>query len=94
MRTTLHTSWRQRRCPLQQTQHADPAPIHAMQVRASAPPSHANADLDDRLGHEEYPSKFDVDMETRMLGSVKPYRRMVRARHPIICAVNSSNRRS
>ncbi|KAL1667587.1 Sucrase/ferredoxin-like-domain-containing protein [Schizophyllum commune] len=28
-------------------------------------------------GHEEYPSKFDVDMETRMLGSVKPYRRMV-----------------
>ncbi|TRM68346.1 Sucrase/ferredoxin-like-domain-containing protein [Schizophyllum amplum] len=28
-------------------------------------------------GHDEYPSKFDVDMETRMLGSVKPYRRQV-----------------
>ena len=27
-------------------------------------------------GHEEYPYKFDVDMETRMLGSVRPYRRM------------------
>ena len=27
-------------------------------------------------GHEEYLYKFDVDMETRMLGSVRPYRRM------------------
>jgi hypothetical protein len=26
-------------------------------------------------GHEEYPKKFDVDMETQMLGTVKPYRR-------------------
>lgn len=29
-------------------------------------------------GHEEYPKKFEVDMETYMLGSVKPYRRQVR----------------
>jgi len=28
-------------------------------------------------GHEEYPSKFDVDMETQMLGSVKPYARQL-----------------
>lgn len=28
-------------------------------------------------GHEEYSSRFDVDMETQMLGSVKPYRRQV-----------------
>lgn len=30
------------------------------------------------LGHEEWPRKFDVDFETRMLGAVKPYRRQVR----------------
>jgi hypothetical protein len=28
-------------------------------------------------GHESYPSRFDVDRETQMLGSVKPYRRQV-----------------
>ncbi|KAI0347182.1 hypothetical protein BDW22DRAFT_1367554 [Trametopsis cervina] len=28
-------------------------------------------------GHEEYSSRFDVDMETQMLGSVKPYTRQV-----------------
>jgi len=26
-------------------------------------------------GHEDYPGRFDVDMETEMLGSVKPYSR-------------------
>lgn len=31
----------------------------------------------DCIGHEEYPSKFTVDMETQMLGSVKPYHRQV-----------------
>ena len=29
-------------------------------------------------GHDEYPSRFDVDMETQMLGSVKPYALQVR----------------
>ncbi|KAF8897308.1 Sucrase/ferredoxin-like-domain-containing protein [Infundibulicybe gibba] len=28
-------------------------------------------------GHESYPNRFDVDMETQMLGSVKPYHRQV-----------------
>ncbi|KAJ3488712.1 hypothetical protein NLI96_g2672 [Meripilus lineatus] len=28
-------------------------------------------------GHEEYPDRFDVDRETQMYGSVKPYRRQV-----------------
>ncbi|CCL99435.1 uncharacterized protein FIBRA_01453 [Fibroporia radiculosa] len=28
-------------------------------------------------GHDEYPSRFDVDMETQMLGSVKPYARQL-----------------
>jgi hypothetical protein len=30
------------------------------------------------LGHDEYPPKFDVDLETQMLGSVKPFRRQVK----------------
>ncbi|KAL0949559.1 hypothetical protein HGRIS_009608 [Hohenbuehelia grisea] len=29
------------------------------------------------LGHQSYPRKFDVDMETQLLGSVKAYRRQV-----------------
>lgn len=29
------------------------------------------------LGHDDYPSRFEVDMETEMLGSMKPYRRQV-----------------
>lgn len=28
-------------------------------------------------GHDEYPSRFDVDMETQMLGSIKPYSRQL-----------------
>ncbi|KZT12554.1 uncharacterized protein LAESUDRAFT_808148 [Laetiporus sulphureus 93-53] len=28
-------------------------------------------------GHDEYPSRFDVDMESQMLGSVKPYHRQL-----------------
>ncbi|KAG5654476.1 hypothetical protein H0H81_001975 [Sphagnurus paluster] len=28
-------------------------------------------------GHESYPGRFDVDRETQMLGSIKPYRRQV-----------------
>ncbi|KAK1228900.1 hypothetical protein PQX77_008058 [Marasmius sp. AFHP31] len=28
-------------------------------------------------GHEPYPSRFDVDMETQMLGTVKPYHRQI-----------------
>ncbi|OBZ70092.1 Altered inheritance of mitochondria protein 32 [Grifola frondosa] len=28
-------------------------------------------------GHEEYPAKFDVDLESELLGSVKPYSRQV-----------------
>ncbi len=32
------------------------------------------------LGHEEYTARFDVDRETQMYGSVKPYRRQVRMR--------------
>ncbi|TFK76138.1 hypothetical protein BDN72DRAFT_786551, partial [Pluteus cervinus] len=28
-------------------------------------------------GHEAYPRRFDIDMQTSMLGSVKPYRRQV-----------------
>ena len=35
---------------------------------------------DTRLGHEDYGGRFDVDMETEMLGSVKPHRRQVRTR--------------
>lgn len=35
------------------------------------------------LGHDEYP-KFDVDMETEMLGSVKPYARQVRYQHSVV----------
>lgn len=31
----------------------------------------------DWIGHEEFPTRFDVDMETQMLGSVKPYHRQV-----------------
>ena len=34
-------------------------------------------------GHDDYLAKFDVDMETQMLGSVKAYARLVRA-HPHI----------
>ena len=30
------------------------------------------------LGHEEYPARWNVDMETQMFGSVKPDRRQVR----------------
>lgn len=33
-------------------------------------------------GHDEYPSRFDVDMETQMLGSVKPYALQVRPAPP------------
>jgi len=29
------------------------------------------------LGHEAYPSRFDIDMDTQMLGSVKPYHRQI-----------------
>ncbi|KAF9449893.1 hypothetical protein P691DRAFT_666473 [Macrolepiota fuliginosa MF-IS2] len=29
------------------------------------------------LGHDAYPSRFDVDWETQMLGSVKPYNRQI-----------------
>ncbi|TFK43173.1 Sucrase/ferredoxin-like-domain-containing protein [Crucibulum laeve] len=29
------------------------------------------------VGHEQYPSRFDVDMDTQMLGSVKPYHRQI-----------------
>ncbi|KAF8076150.1 multicopper oxidase-domain-containing protein [Lyophyllum atratum] len=29
------------------------------------------------LGHESYPDRFDVDRDSQMLGSVKPYRRQV-----------------
>ena len=28
-------------------------------------------------GHESYPNRFDVDMDSQMLGSIKPYRRQV-----------------
>lgn len=30
------------------------------------------------IGHESYPNKFDVDMKTQLLGTVKPYHRQVR----------------
>ena len=33
-------------------------------------------------GHDEFP-KFDVDMETEMLGSMKPFARQVRTRLPL-----------
>lgn len=29
--------------------------------------------------HEAYPSRLEVDMDSNMLGSVKPYRRQVRS---------------
>ncbi|EPT03691.1 hypothetical protein FOMPIDRAFT_1022273 [Fomitopsis schrenkii] len=50
---------------------------HGAELRAAdVPVSDADcrgcADPCDR-GHDEYPSRFDVDMETQMLGSVKPY---------------------
>ncbi|KAH8118377.1 Sucrase/ferredoxin-like-domain-containing protein [Phellopilus nigrolimitatus] len=34
-------------------------------------------------GHEDYAKRFDVDMESEMRGSVKPYRRQARTPHPL-----------
>lgn len=47
------------------------------QVPVSEDPCRACADPCDE-GHDEYPARFDVDMETQMLGSMKPYARQVR----------------
>lgn len=40
-------------------------------------------------GHDEFP-KFDVDHETQLLGSMKPYGRQVRFRHCLIALSNPS----
>jgi hypothetical protein len=29
------------------------------------------------IGHEAYPRRFDIDMDTQMLGSIKPYHRQI-----------------
>jgi hypothetical protein len=47
------------------------------QVPVSDDPCRGCADPCDE-GHDEYPARFDVDMETQLLGSVKPYARQVR----------------
>ncbi|KAI0638074.1 Sucrase/ferredoxin-like-domain-containing protein [Trametes polyzona] len=49
--------------------------LQAASVPISDAPCRGCADPCDE-GHEEYP-KFDVDMETEMLGSVKPYARQI-----------------
>ncbi|KAI0375533.1 hypothetical protein BV20DRAFT_1040173 [Pilatotrama ljubarskyi] len=51
------------------------AQLQAASVPVSDAPCRGCADPCDE-GHEEYP-KFDVDMETEMLGSVKPYARQI-----------------
>ena len=53
--------------------------IRVMKVRASSEPSSPQIVLTNfvNAGHEEFSRRFDVDMETEMRGSVKPYRRQV-----------------
>ncbi|KAK7060322.1 hypothetical protein VNI00_001087 [Paramarasmius palmivorus] len=42
-------------------------------------------------GHEPYPGRFDVDMETQMLGSVKPYHRQVLSPHISTTCIQSAS---
>ncbi|KAI0686787.1 Sucrase/ferredoxin-like-domain-containing protein [Cytidiella melzeri] len=46
------------------------------QIPVSEDPCRGCADPCDE-GHDEYPSRFDVDMETQLLGSMKPYARQL-----------------
>ncbi|KAJ7204800.1 Sucrase/ferredoxin-like-domain-containing protein [Mycena pura] len=58
----------------------DPDHIRAQLTAAAVPVSEAEcrtcADPCED-GHAEYPSRFKVDMETQMLGSVRPFRRQI-----------------
>ncbi|PPQ74734.1 hypothetical protein CVT24_003862 [Panaeolus cyanescens] len=59
----------QREDPLCRTLRASEVPVTSADCRACSDP----CDLD----HEAYPRRFDVDMDTQMLGSVKPYNRQI-----------------
>ncbi|KAH9482609.1 Altered inheritance of mitochondria protein 32 [Psilocybe cubensis] len=66
--------------PLCKTLRASDVPVTTADCRACADP----CDLEEKLtwlalhaGHEAYPRRFDIDMDTQMLGSVKPYHRQV-----------------
>ncbi|KAF8974602.1 Sucrase/ferredoxin-like-domain-containing protein [Flammula alnicola] len=48
---------------------ASAVPVSTADCRACADPCD--------LGHEAYPRRFDIDMDTQMLGSVKPYHRQI-----------------
>ncbi|KAF7325601.1 hypothetical protein MKEN_00409700 [Mycena kentingensis (nom. inval.)] len=52
------------------------ATIAAADVPVSDAPCRGCADPCDE-GHPEYPERFKVDMETQMLGTVRPYRRQI-----------------
>ncbi|PPQ95474.1 hypothetical protein CVT26_008502 [Gymnopilus dilepis] len=51
------------------TLRASDVPVTTADCRACADPCD--------LGHEAYPRRFDIDMDTQMLGSVKPYHRQI-----------------
>ncbi|KAF8901720.1 Sucrase/ferredoxin-like-domain-containing protein [Gymnopilus junonius] len=55
--------------PLCKTLRASDVPVTTADCRACADPCD--------LGHEAYPRRFDIDMDTQMLGSVKPYHRQI-----------------
>ncbi|KAF8164989.1 Sucrase/ferredoxin-like-domain-containing protein [Crassisporium funariophilum] len=55
--------------PLCRTLRASDVPVTTADCRACADPCD--------LGHEAYPRRFDIDMDTQMLGSVKPYHRQI-----------------
>ncbi|KIM45829.1 hypothetical protein M413DRAFT_440875 [Hebeloma cylindrosporum] len=55
--------------PLCRTLRASAVPVSTADCRACADPCD--------LGHEAYPRRFDVDMDTNMLGTVKPYHRQI-----------------
>ncbi|KAL4242024.1 Thioredoxin-like ferredoxin [Abortiporus biennis] len=56
--------------------HATPGQLQAVNVPISTADCRHCADPCDE-GHEEFPSRFDVDRETQLFGTIKPYRRQV-----------------
>ncbi|KAF8204938.1 Sucrase/ferredoxin-like-domain-containing protein [Pholiota molesta] len=55
--------------PLCRSLRASAVPVSTADCRACADPCD--------LGHEAYPRRFDIDMDTNMLGSVKSYHRQI-----------------
>lgn len=74
--------------PLCRSLRASDVPVSTADCRACADPCDLGQSSTGYLitlvltssitGHEAYPRRFDIDMDTNMLGSVKPYHRQVR----------------